>query len=250
MNAVSLPTCTRAARIGVSRPIPASIMPSRSTATVPAKLKATMRRARRATATVATRSSRFELMRTTSALSRATSVPLPMAIPTSARARAGASLTPSPIMATRRPCDRSASTTVIFSSGRSPAWTRSIPSCLATARAVGSRSPVTIETSSPIARRAATAWRAEPRTASASSTVPAYAPSTSTWMGVTTPSPPSSAASGTSGTRAEPPAATARPPTRALMPNPGSYSKASGTATGRPRLRACSTTASPSGCSE
>ena len=34
----------------------------------------------------------------------ATSVPAPMAMPTSARARAGASLMPSPTMATRRPC--------------------------------------------------------------------------------------------------------------------------------------------------
>ena len=42
----------------------------------------------------------------TAALSIATSVPVPMAIPTSAAARAGASLMPSPAMATRRPTFR------------------------------------------------------------------------------------------------------------------------------------------------
>ena len=43
------------------------------------------------------------LMRTTSAASMATSVPVPMAMPTSARARAGESFTPSPTMATLFP---------------------------------------------------------------------------------------------------------------------------------------------------
>ena len=43
---------------------------------------------------------KLTLMRTISAASTATSVPEPMAIPTSAWARAGESLTPSPIMAT------------------------------------------------------------------------------------------------------------------------------------------------------
>lgn len=43
---------------------------------------------------------KLTLMRTTSAASMATSVPVPMAMPTSARAKAGESLTPSPTMAT------------------------------------------------------------------------------------------------------------------------------------------------------
>ena len=43
------------------------------------------------------------LMRTTSAASMATSVPVPMAMPTSACARAGESFTPSPTMATLFP---------------------------------------------------------------------------------------------------------------------------------------------------
>ena len=48
-------------------------------------------------------SSGSERMSTTSAVSMATSVPAPMAMPTSAWASAGASLTPSPTIATRRP---------------------------------------------------------------------------------------------------------------------------------------------------
>ena len=51
---------------------------------------------------------RSPLSRVTPALSMATSVPVPMAMPTSAAARAGASLTPSPAMATTRPSARSA----------------------------------------------------------------------------------------------------------------------------------------------
>jgi hypothetical protein len=46
---------------------------------------------------------RSPLSRVTPALSIATSVPVPMAIPTSAAASAGASLTPSPAIATTRP---------------------------------------------------------------------------------------------------------------------------------------------------
>ncbi|CSI69183.1 Uncharacterised protein [Vibrio cholerae] len=45
-----------------------------------------------------------EFKRVICALSMATSLPLPMAIPMSASAKAGASLIPSPIMATLRPC--------------------------------------------------------------------------------------------------------------------------------------------------
>ena len=52
---------------------------------------------------VATPSSSAE-SRVMSELSMATSVPVPMAMPRSAWTRAGASLTPSPTMATTRPC--------------------------------------------------------------------------------------------------------------------------------------------------
>ena len=55
---------------------------------------------------------RSPLSSVTPALSIATSVPVPIAMPTSAAASAGASLTPSPAIATTRPALRSFSTTV------------------------------------------------------------------------------------------------------------------------------------------
>ncbi len=62
------------------------------------------------------------------ALSMATSVPVPMAMPTWASARAGASLIPSPAMATIRPCAFSRRTTSTLSSGSTSASTWSMPS--------------------------------------------------------------------------------------------------------------------------
>ena len=59
--------------------------------------------------------------RTMSADSTATSVPAPMAMPTSAATRAGASLTPSPTMATRRPRDCTSRTFSAFSCGSTSA---------------------------------------------------------------------------------------------------------------------------------
>src|SRR5690606_10080960 len=81
-----------------------------------------MRRTRRLSVTAWLSLARSLLMSTTSAVSRATSVPAaPMATPTVARARAGASLTPSPTMATGpRACLRRP-TLPAFSPGRSPA---------------------------------------------------------------------------------------------------------------------------------
>src|SRR5512147_344617 len=67
-------------------------------------LRITARESRRAR----TRPARSPFTRVSPALSMATSVPLPMAIPTSAAARAGASLMPSPAKATRRPFRRQA----------------------------------------------------------------------------------------------------------------------------------------------
>ena len=65
----------------------------------------------------------------------------PMAIPTSARARAGASLIPSPVMMTgTRRCSRR--TTSSLRSGVSPARTSSTPASAPTAAAASARSPV------------------------------------------------------------------------------------------------------------
>ena len=72
-------------------------------------------------------SERSERISTTSAELMATSVPAPMAIPTSARASAGASLMPSPTMATFSPASCSSRTFCSFWSGSTPAMTSSTP---------------------------------------------------------------------------------------------------------------------------
>ena len=79
----------------------------------------------------------------------ATSVPVPMAMPTSAAASAGASLTPSPAIATTRPLSRNCFTTRPLSSGRISASTSAIPSLAATACAVVRLSPVNMTTRIP-----------------------------------------------------------------------------------------------------
>ena len=61
---------------------------------------------------------------TMSLASRATSVPLPMAKPTSASLSAGASLTPSPVMPVTRPFFCASRTSRLLSSGRDRATTR------------------------------------------------------------------------------------------------------------------------------
>src|SRR4051812_24985157 len=90
---------------------------------------------------------RSPLSRVTPALSIATSVPELIARPTSAAASAGASLTPSPAIATTRPSCRSRLTTSLLWSGSTSASTRSMPSRLATASAVTRLSPVSMTTS-------------------------------------------------------------------------------------------------------
>ena len=77
------------------------------------------------------------LARMTPAEAMATSVPAPIAMPTSACASAGASLTPSPTIATLRPSACSSLTFAALSSGRTPAKNRSMPSSAATDAATG-----------------------------------------------------------------------------------------------------------------
>lgn len=69
------------------------------------------------------------LIKTTSAASMATSVPVPMAMPTSAMARAGESFTPSPTMATLFPACCSCSTLATLWDGSTSANTFRIPTC-------------------------------------------------------------------------------------------------------------------------
>src|SRR5699024_4912314 len=99
----------------------------------------------RATTRAPTSWSRRSVMRMTSALAWETSVPAPpIATPTSASARAGASLTPSPTMMTRSPRSRACPTSRALSWGNRPACTSVIPTWLATWVAAAALSAVRI----------------------------------------------------------------------------------------------------------
>src|SRR2546429_233444 len=115
--------------------------------------------------------------RTMSADSIATSVPAPIAIPTSAWTRAGASFTPSPTIATRCPSFCSRSIVAALSPGRTSAKTVSMPSCPAAYAAVARLSPVSIATRIPIVFRSAIASRDSSRIRSARAMIPATWPS-------------------------------------------------------------------------
>ena len=112
------------------------------------------------------------LTRTTDAASIATSVPAPMAIPVSARVSAGASLIPSPTMATL-PCSFSLRISASLPSGSTPAMTSSTPACAPMAFAVRSLSPVSIMTRIPMSRNSATAWGLSSLSVSATAIRPA-----------------------------------------------------------------------------
>ena len=84
--------------------------------------------------------------------SLAADVPVFIATPTSAWARAGASLVPSPVMATRRPPSCSALISAILSSGVASARKSSTPASSAIALAVSWLSPVIITVRMPMRR--------------------------------------------------------------------------------------------------
>ncbi len=100
MKVISEETWMKAARRVFRNPNAAKPTPMLSTTSVPTKFCMIVRRQRRAIERVSTSFERSLPMRTTFALSRATSVPAPIATPTVAFIRAGASLTPSPTMTT------------------------------------------------------------------------------------------------------------------------------------------------------
>src|SRR5438034_330012 len=114
----------------------------------------------------------------------ATSVPLPRAIPTSACARAGASLIPSPTIATTLPWPCNSLIFSTFWPGRTSAITRSTPARRAIASAVRRLSPVSMRTSMPIDLSARTASAAWSFSVSATAITPASWPSTARSMAV------------------------------------------------------------------
>ena len=94
----------------------------------------------------------FESRSTMFPASLAAWVPVFIATPTSAWARAGASLVPSPVIATRFPPACSALMSAILSSGVASARKPSTPASSAMAAAVSGLSPVIITVRMPIAR--------------------------------------------------------------------------------------------------
>mmetsp|Transcript_60209 Transcript_60209/g.138123 ORF Transcript_60209/g.138123 Transcript_60209/m.138123 type:complete len:351 (+) Transcript_60209:895-1947(+) len=119
---------------------------------------------------------RLPLSSTTSAVSIATSVPPPMATPTSACASAGASLMPSPIIATHAPDRCSSCTFSALSAGLVSARTFVTPSCFAICRVVRALSPETIHTARPQESSRASTAAASGLSSSESAIIPPSAP--------------------------------------------------------------------------
>ena len=141
------------------------------------------RREARLSRTAAGTSVRRLFIRTTSAASIAISVPAPMAMPISARVRAGASFIPSPTIATL-PCSFRERITASLPSGRTPAITSSTPACAPTAFAVRSLSPVSITTRMPMFRSCFTASGLSGFITSAAAMTPSSFPSRAKHSGV------------------------------------------------------------------
>ena len=174
-------------------------------------------------------------------------------------ASAGASLIPSPTIATRCPVAWSARTRSALSAGRTSAttWSAAIPAASAIAAAVRRWSPVIIHGSRPRPRNAATASPAPGFSASARVMRPRKVPSRATRMDV----PPRAAAASTatsaplistpwSARSAGPPTSTVAPSTTAVAPRPAMAWKSFGVPSARCRSPAARTTATPSGCSD
>ena len=113
----------------------------------------------------------------------ATSVPAPMAIPISALVNAGASLIPSPTIATLPYCCNFR-ITLSLPSGSTPAITSSTPACAPMALAVLSLSPVSITTRMPIFRSSLTACLLSSFMVSATAIIPANLPFSEKNIGV------------------------------------------------------------------
>ena len=116
--------------------------------------------------------------------SRAAWVPVFMATPTSACARAGASLVPSPVMATRCPAACSSRIRFNLSSGFAWAMKSSTPASAAMAAAVRGLSPVTMTVRMPMRRSWAKRSRMPPLTTSFNSMTPRTVAPSATTSGV------------------------------------------------------------------
>src|SRR5699024_3955016 len=136
-NAMAAP-----AIIGLSRPSAASGIAATLYANAQNRLPLIVPSVRFDSRIASTAARRSPRTRVTSAAAIAASVPVPIASPRSAWARAAASLTPSPTIATCLPCSCSSVITDTLPSGMTSACTCSIPTSCATALATRWASPV------------------------------------------------------------------------------------------------------------
>src|SRR5690625_735104 len=136
-NAIAAP-----AIIGLSRPSAASGIAATLYANAQNRLPLIVPSVRLESRIASTAARRSPRTRVTSAAAIAASVPVPIASPRSAWARAAASLTPSPTIATCLPCSCSSVITETLPSGMTSACTCSIPTSSATALATRWASPV------------------------------------------------------------------------------------------------------------
>ena len=148
--------------------------------TAQARFCTILRYVARASPRIAAASSGLLRTRTMSAVSTATSVPAPIAMPTSAWARAGASFTPSPVMATTNPLDWISFTLLAFSWGNTSAKYSSNPISSATHLATWRLSPVSIMVCIPMPFNFPMACLDSLRIISARATAAFTVPSTST----------------------------------------------------------------------
>mmetsp|Transcript_18096 Transcript_18096/g.39922 ORF Transcript_18096/g.39922 Transcript_18096/m.39922 type:complete len:251 (+) Transcript_18096:415-1167(+) len=244
-----LPTSTTTASPRNANPATVAI----STATLVTKLIAMfcliLRLARCPSSTPKASLRRSESIKSTSAVSMAMAAPAaPIAIPTSAAARAGASLIPSPTIPTPPfPAPAFSSWTMsTFIPGNKDALASSIPTAEATAAAAPLLSPVSITSFTPNSRRRPTVSEASARGASMTAKMPMSCPSIPTHVTVapacsqSAPNPPAGASPPspfacvcvrstvtshpTRAARRLFPISTVRPPTSAAIPSPGSVS--------------------------
>ena len=216
------------------------------------------RRVARDRAAASAISIRLLFISTMSADSMATSVPAPMARPTSAVTSAGASLMPSPTMATLLPSACNPCTTRALSWGSTWAMTRLTPTCRAMASAVRWLSPVSSTTSQPISRRAAMAAALSALTTSATAMTPSSDVPAAINSGVLPSSASLAAPDFISSLTATPdvsinaslPASSNVPSARAATPPPATAAKSDTGRRASPRFSASATIAPASGCSE
>ncbi len=187
----------------------------------------------------------------------AMSVPVPMAMPTLAWVKAGASLMPSPTKATRPNCSCSFCTSATLPSGSTSASTWSMPTRRAMASAVRWLSPVIMAVSRPIWCNSWIAATESSFSVSATAMTPARRPSTATSMAVLASSSSrrsvssNSAGSGQcSSISLREPTSTRSPFTEAMTPLPRTAWNSCGSARVIPSTLARSTIARPRGCSE